>query len=311
MSQGIDEGSRQSVSREDIFRMMREAMKPHLWWSVVAIGASILSSFQISFKGGALSLAFGVNTVTALLVTMVWLPSLLAILGWTGVNLKTPVGEASSGGLATMLRALPPGARTDVLSAAAASLEDVRQKARGPHQAQADRALTVVRQEMVSSAEESNVPLRPRLAELAGQYDAVRANLPSGAARTRQMSALVEQAQAAAKADAEAAERYLSEHLNDFVNLHGGERVVALGVVRALAPRGGLGIVSHAILNAESPYEQYQALRACEAIAMRHGPAAARAAGSALETALRGEATIPLRGSDREALAVGLSRLIR
>ncbi len=288
--------------------MMQQAMQVRVWWAAVVIAASVVSAFQVSVHGGSVSVVFGVKTVTAALVALVWLPSLLRIFGWAGVNLKTPVGEASSGGLAAVLERLSPDARTDVLSTAAASLEEVQRTSRGTHQVEAARALTAVRQEMVTSAEESRTPLQVKLGELAERYDALRASTPSGSTRTRQLAALVEQAQAAVKADTGDGGRYLDDVLPRFDGLRGGTRVMALAALQALPLPVGAEAAGEAVLHAESPFEQYQALRALESIVAAHGPATGRPARAALEAALQGKATVPVRRTDRESLTTDLLR---
>jgi hypothetical protein len=287
---------------------MQEAMQLHRVWSICAVIAAVLSAVDVTVKPSGIEVAFRVDVVTATLVALVWLPSLLKIIAWTGGTFKTPAGEASSGGLFAMLSALPPDARTDALSTVAASLADVERRSTGAHQAEAARALTSVRKEIVSAVEQSRQPAADRFAELARQYDVIRDKMDSGPTRTRQMSALVEQAQAAAQADIPAALAFLTGQVAQFDQLKGGWRVVTLAVLRALPIAEGVPALNDALLRAESPFEQYQALRACEAILDKTGLVTARPLKPALEAALAGRGTIPVRASDREPLTTALIR---
>jgi hypothetical protein len=155
--------------------------------------------------------------------------------------------------------------------------------------------LTSVRKEIVSAVEQSRQPAADRFAELARQYDVIRDKMDSGPTRTRQMSALVEQAQAAAQADIPAALAFLTGQVAQFDQLKGGWRVVTLAVLRALPIAEGVPALNDALIRAESPLD-------------KTGLVTARPLKPALEAALAGRGTIPVRASDREPLTTALIR---
>jgi hypothetical protein len=98
-----------------------------------------------------------------------------------------------------------------------------------------------------------------RLWLLARQYEDLRARLPPGSTRTTQMTALV-----GAVVPSSDPAPPMPEAQTWFRGGSPGQRIVALGLLRALPDPAGFFIVNECIAQARSPFEQYTALTVAE-----------------------------------------------
>ena len=218
------------VSADFAERIIGEAVRPPWpWWGFV-LAAALLSAVKVSWKDGDLSIALDVNGVTAALIALMWLPSVLRVIAWTGGSFKTAAGEASSGGFLSLIGGLAEGPQ--LLGTLGAALEDAERGTAGSQQKETAAALDAVREQLTSAAAKTGSPLQSELTRLAHEYESVRKVMPGGSSRTWQMSGLVEQAQAAVRASTDS-DPWLRQWIAGFDNLDEGERVMALAVLRA------------------------------------------------------------------------------
>src|SRR5262249_12408948 len=145
------------------------------------------SLFEVTHDAHGWEVQFRITTVSAVLIAMLWLPTLLRVIALTGGNLKTPAGEASTTGLLGYFPDLPPAVQAESLSAAAAVIDQTA--VLGPEE-QRPRARQV--REGIEGAI-ADIPwpkeaLDPRLEDLAGEYERTRRSMPSGPDRTTRMS---------------------------------------------------------------------------------------------------------------------------
>src|ERR1041385_1327027 len=102
---------------------------PPLWIAVVVV-ATLASLVRVTHSPTGTTIEVRVTTVSAVLVALLWLPTLLRVIALTGGNLKTSAGEASTSGLLEPFRELPPDQQEESLSAAAAVID--RAETQGP-----------------------------------------------------------------------------------------------------------------------------------------------------------------------------------
>ena len=98
---------------------------------LVAIGiAVVISLFDLSRTAdGAVEVRFGVSTVSALLIALVWLPFLLKAIVLGGGTVKLQPVETSLPGLLDLLSRLEPETQRQVLPAYIQSVEEAETKA--------------------------------------------------------------------------------------------------------------------------------------------------------------------------------------
>jgi hypothetical protein len=98
-----------------------------------------------------------------------------------------------------------------------------------------------------------------KITELAQSYEKIRRDLPSGRERTKAMGGIVAVARSIAATSSISAESVFKKGGD-------GNRVVALGIIRAAPKPSDVDILVTGISEPRSPFEQYQALRAAEAL---------------------------------------------
>lgn len=289
------------VSLEQIQKLTRMLMSvPRGWLACVGV-AALASLFQVTRAAdGGLVFEFHVTNTTVLLLAVGWLPALLAVVAVAGGGLKTPAGEATTGGLVPLLQALDVTARQAILPPLVAGLEQAETVSQ-PRDRDQVRAL---RQE--AEQELAALPLDARTARqdldaLAAAYDTVRATEPPGRVRTMHMSELVARARAAA-VNARLSRPELQERCSRFGEASQGERIVTLTVIEALQMRDCFPAVLDGIGGSRSAFEQYRALR----VAQRLLPSLDEAQRAQLLQVIydqRGPGGFILPGSDRLPLA--------
>jgi hypothetical protein len=297
------------MSTEKAERIIGEALTLARGWMIVVLVAAVLSTFTVSWKSGDVSVAFQVNGVTAAILALAWLPAALRVIAWTGGSFKTAAGEASSTGFLSVIGALPDAPQ--LLGSLSAALDDAEKKAPASRTKETAAALDAVREQLTTAVGRTGSPVESELARLAEDYETVRRTMPSSMNRTREMSVLVEQAQAAVRASGDV-DGWLRDLLARFGQLGDGGRVMALAAVRArpVVPEA-IGAVGSGIVEARSPFEQYQGLRAAQSLVPLLTASQRQDLKAVVERALAGQASIPLTGSDREAVARDLLRQLR
>jgi hypothetical protein len=98
----------QRISLEDVDQLLAQVMNVRRGWAALVLLAAILSAVSLTFKGGALEATVQVTAITAVLIGLVWLPAIVRVIALAGGGVKTPAGEATSGGLLDLLRSLEP-----------------------------------------------------------------------------------------------------------------------------------------------------------------------------------------------------------
>jgi hypothetical protein len=198
------------------------------------------------------------------LVALVWLPALLGVFAVAGGGLTTPAGEATTGGLLDVLKALDPTTGREVLPSLAATLDRAEATADG-----ADRAEVQTLRQTVEGALAAALPVdtrqaREELNEAAERYEAIRRTEPAGDARTFRLERLLARMRAVAK-QARFTVAELDERFAGFDAPPAGQRIVGLALLQAL-PSGDryLDVAVQAITGCLSAFEQYHALRAAQ-----------------------------------------------
>lgn len=249
---------RATVSVEQVRAMLRAVVAvPRPWWIVVT-AAAVLSCIEASrATNGDWSLGFAVSNTTVLLLALIWVPALVRAIALSGGAVKTPAGEASTGGFLDVLDLLDPAMQREALPSMIAVVEQA--EAAAPHDRRA--AASDVREQLERELErvEPAGPVIDLLRSYAAAYERIRAAMPPGNERTLRMNQLVVQARAAvAKGTVTAAE------LRTLFAAGEGGRVMALAAWQARPELADLASVLDAIGSSRSAFEQYHGLRVAE-----------------------------------------------
>jgi hypothetical protein len=234
---------------------------PRVWVALVALGV-VLSTIQIATGGrDGTAFSFHVTTVTAFLIALVWLPPLIKVIVLAGVTLKGPGGEATTSGLFGILRLLDPEAQENALPPLIVGLQNAEERAPFPEQTTIKDIRLGLESQLASLPVDAQVA-RKRLAELAAEYERTRESMPTGQERTFAMQRIVTEARALGP------RAVLSpKELSDFFAASDeGGRIVALAILQAVAKPEFFALVKDSIAHSRSAFEQYQALRATEAL---------------------------------------------
>jgi hypothetical protein len=254
---------RKRVSLEQIRGLMHMLFSvPRGWLVCVGVGA-VASLFQIEHSAhGGLAVQFHVTNTTVLLLALAWLPALLAVIALAGGGLKTPAGEATTSGLLQVLQVLDVTARQAILPPLVAGLEQAEATIQ-PSERDQVRTLRQAAEGELAALPVDAQAARQELDRLAVAYDDIRAQEPSGRARTMNMSELVVRARALA-VKARLSEQELLERCTRFGEAPQGERIVTLTLIEELHKRDCFPAVLDGIGNSRSAFEQYRALRVAQ-----------------------------------------------
>lgn len=247
--------SQQAIARiQGVARIAMTVPKP---WIVAMAIAAVLSALHVSVTAqGDVSGSFGPSALTGILIALVWLPALVRVVAIAGGGVKTPAGEASTGGLLAVLGLLEPETKRDTLPSLIAALSS-------PEVVVDPERRTVVRpirQDLEMQLAAAAVPaigVREQLAAYAKQYEQVRQTAPSRD-RTLRMTTLMAEARAAARATPLA----LIDLRHMLSSDSDGERVIALALAQDQPDPRLFDLVLSAIVDSRSAFEQYQALGA-------------------------------------------------
>ena len=93
----------------DLRALSRVAVAVSWPWAIAMLVGAVLSALHVERSAnGELSGSFEITTMTAVFAALVWLPALLRIFGVAGGAVKTPAGEATTGGFVAVLSSLDP-----------------------------------------------------------------------------------------------------------------------------------------------------------------------------------------------------------
>lgn len=229
-------------------------------WVIAVAAAAVASVFRVVHRDGSTTIGFEVTGVTAAVIALVWLPTLLRVIALTGGNLKTPAGDASTTGLLRYFSALPPDQQEESLAAAAAVVDQLEVTGTPDEQSNARQ----VREELEEAIGEIPRPaadVARRLNEIATEYENLRAEMTSGGERTRAMTELMARARGLAASRLRRGDPSADPHRWYRTDSEGG-RIVALAAVQARKDSRDLPIAVDAITNSRSAFEQFHALRA-------------------------------------------------
>jgi hypothetical protein len=230
---------------------------PGVWIAGIGI-AALASVIRLSHGPAGTTIEFRATSVTAVIVALLWLPTLLRVIALTGGKLKTAGGEASTPGFFEAFRHLSSDTQEESLSAAAAVIDQVEVEG-PPEQRSRAREAREGLEEAIGEIPRRRPEVTRRLREIARSYEQIRMTSPPGAARTREMTELVSRARGVASSGTPASspERWFREETD-------GARIVALAAIQALRTPTDLPIVVAVIAEPRSAFEQFHALRAAE-----------------------------------------------
>ncbi len=225
-------------------------------WAVAMVFAAVLSSLHVNVsEKHDLSGSIGVTSITVALLVLIWLPSLLRVLGIAGGGVKTPAGEATTPGLAALFDTFDPQTKREALPSVLTALTspDVLTDAdeRGK-----SRELRRELELQLAAVTPQSQDIRETLDRYAGDYEEMRRTMPPGGDRTRLMTRLVAEVRAVARGMPPMAtelRRMLSEGSD-------GERIVGLAVAQDQPNRNLFDEICGAIVESHSAFEQYHAL---------------------------------------------------
>jgi hypothetical protein len=242
-------------------RLLRDVSRlPRLWVVCITLLAFFSTLDVTRTTAGEVSVHFHVTAVTAAILALAWLPAIVRAIVLTGGGVKTPAGEANTGGLLSLLRQLSPDVKREVLPSLAAALDSVEiSVASDAERAEARTARSDVERELQHAILPVGVP-DGILDQHANDYEAIRAEMPPGSERTFRMGSLMSEVRAVA-GFVEVTERSVTHR---YESGRDGDRVVALTLLEAHPLSDCLDVVLDGIANSRSAFEQFQALRAAE-----------------------------------------------
>lgn len=229
---------------------------PALWIAVVVL-ATLASLIRVTNSPTGTTIEFRVTTVSAALIALLWLPTLLRVIALTGGNLKTSAGEASTTGLLDHFRDLPPDQQEESLSAAAAVVDRVETQGPLDQRSQARQVREGI-EEAIAEIPRQSSEVERRLREVAREYERLRAEMEPSSERTTAMTQLVSRARGLAASGTPTDPRRWYRQGTE------GARIVALAAIQALKDPRNVSLVLDAIEHPRSAFEQFQALRAAD-----------------------------------------------
>ena len=247
--------SGQSAAISDLERLGVIATRLSKAWAGAMVVAALLSA--LSFEraaNGDVSVGVKLTALTAVFAALVWLPSVVRIVALAGAEVRTPAGEATTGGLARLFEPLGSDAKRDTLPSVLSALTSPEVLV-DPSARHAARELKRELELQLAAVTPQPHGVRETLDQYAREYEAIRATPPSPE-RTRRMTSLMAQARAVARAAPLAS----ADLRNMIANGQDGDRVVALAIAQDHPDPRLTDLVLDAIANSRSAFEQYQAL---------------------------------------------------
>lgn len=220
-------------------------------WLLTAAAVILLSMIDVSYSSQTgWSFSFAIKSITAVMFGLVWLPVLLRILAVSGGGIKTGAGEANTPGLISLLPKL------------IATLDSVEPTLGKEEQAKVAAVRQEAEQSLGAIAAASPMSARQRLSDLIREYEEVRRVMPSGQQRTFRMQ------QIAARIRAMAAEaNYSPSEIRNLFSQGGeGDRLAAIQMLQRSPYPECFDLVTGAIAQPHSAFEQFAALKTAEAM---------------------------------------------
>ena len=236
---------------------MRTVLKVPNVWAVTIVIAAVLSAVHISVSStGEVSGSFAASTLTGVLIALIWLPALLRVIALAGGGIKTPAGEATTGGLLALIAAFEPETKREALPSLLAALGSPEMIVY-PDRRTASRPIRRDLEMQLAAASLPPSGVRERLAEYAVAYELTRRQDPSRE-RTLRMTTLMAEARAAARATP----LPMIDLRHMLASEADGERVIALALAQDQPDPRLFDLIVRTILESRSAFEQYQALGA-------------------------------------------------
>jgi hypothetical protein len=248
----------QHRSIRDLERLDVLVMQVPRGWMVAVGVAAVASAIHVEVDAGHhVSGSLAPGTLTAVVLALIWLPSLVRVLGLSGGRVKTPAGEATTPGLAGLFEDLPAEEKLERLPGFLSSLEAPQIVAKEDPVAEELRRDLQRELAAVAPRPPGDGP-RERLDYYAKRYEEARRDMDPGRERTLRMTSVTAEARAVA--------RSVPPSLVDLRHMldagTDGERVVALSVVQDRPDTALFDDVVAIAIDPRSPFEQYQALGA-------------------------------------------------
>jgi len=226
-------------------------------WTGLMLVVALLSSLHLTVTSrGAVSGSFGLSALTGILLALIWLPALLKVITLAGGGVKTPAGEASTGGLLGVISAFAPERKREALPPLLAALTSPEVLA-DPAQRTAAEPIRRDLEIQFASATLPATGVREKVAAYAREYERLRTT-PASDQRTYRMTTLMAEARAIARA----APLPFIDIRNMLENGSDGERVIALAITQDQPDIRLFPLILNAITDSRSAFEQYQALGA-------------------------------------------------
>jgi hypothetical protein len=205
-------------------------------------------------------IAFRLTGITAVFAALAWLPAIIRIIALAGGGFKTPAGEATTSGLLDLLRSLDPGIQRQALPSVIAALDVAEPTVPAVEKARVREIRQDLEGQLASLPSGANV--WESFKRLAQEYEDLRHKMPSGPERTFKMARIVTEARALARQS-----KLEPMNLTDlYTSKKEGDRIVIIAAIQAFPKPLYLDVVIDAIGHSQSAFEQYQALRAAEAM---------------------------------------------
>jgi hypothetical protein len=246
----------QSTNIQEFKDMERLLFSLPLAWVLGVAFAAILSLFEVTLKpGGGIKVTIHVTTVTVILIALAWLPVLLKIFAVGGGRIKTPVGEASTEGLLSILLQSDAAMKREALPGVIGALNLAEQKKipeaemyRGLFEKELSRSIT-------PDSELAQKELQVALED----YNRLR-KLPFGPERTAKVSTVAALIRALSLRS-----KFKPEGISDILKKDPQTgMIVLLGLLKSEPDTRYFEIVLQEFNNPSGPQEQYLALVAFE-----------------------------------------------
>jgi hypothetical protein len=261
ISQAPVAAARVQVTQTQLDAVLASFMRPHRWWPRAMMVATVLSTVDVSRSAtGDVAWSFRLSALTAGLLALIWLPTLLRLLIVSGGSIKTPAGEASTRGLMDVLGTLTAETKRETIPSVLAALTSPEAFAGA-----GDRvAIRGMRREL--SAELATATdggsARERLDRYAEAYEELRAGDAPGHDRTQRMTRITAEARALART-----KRLSCDEVRELLaSGSDGERVIALSIAQDQPDKRLFDLVDAAIRDSRSAFEQYHALGAASEV---------------------------------------------
>jgi hypothetical protein len=232
---------------------------PPLWMAVITVVA-LLSSVEIDHASeNGWGVHFEISAITLGAVALVWLPALLRLLSLTGGKLKGAGLEVSSEGLMGS-----PERMISDLTVIRSEAEEVTRRSPSLETEHMSRGIQhqvdLMASEYLGAARAVSTEAIQRLS---AEYEAVRSRMPSGDARTIEMTRIVNEARVRASANRDAAARAAGKLLR---SRREGDRIVGLAFVQEAGGAYRLSDVIQRVESSSSAFEMFHALVALREI---------------------------------------------